>query len=32
MMMMLVNWDELMNKVARQLVGDDDDVGWVVWV
>ena len=27
-----VNLDKLMSKVAMRFVGDDDDVGWVVWV
>ena len=32
MMMMLVNLDELMSKVAMRFGSDDDDVVWVVWV
>ena len=30
MMMMLLNWDELMSKVAMRFAGDDDVIVWVV--
>ena len=32
MMMMLLNLDELMSKVAMRFAGDDDVIVWVVWV
>ena len=32
MMMMLLNLDELMSKVAMRFAGDDDDIVWGVWV
>ena len=32
MMMMLLNWDELMSKVTKRFAGDDGDIVWVVWV
>ena len=32
MMMMLLNLDELMSKVAMRFAGDDDYIVWVVWV
>ena len=28
-MMMLLNLDELMSKVAMRFAGDDDDIVWV---
>ena len=31
MMMILLNWDELMSKVAMRFAGDDDVIVWVVW-
>ena len=27
-----VNLGKMTSKVARRCAGDDDDVGWVVWV
>ena len=30
--MMLLNLDELMSKVAMRFAGYDDDIVWVVWV
>ena len=30
MMMMLLNLDELMSKVAMRFAGDDDVIAWVV--
>ena len=30
MMMVLLNLDELVSKVAMRLAGDEDDIGWVV--
>ena len=32
MMMMLLNLDEMMSKVAMRFAGDDDVMVWVVWV
>ena len=32
MMVMPLNLDELMSKVAKKFAGDDGDIVWVVWV
>ena len=32
MMMVLLNLDELVSKVAMRFAGDDDVIVWVVWV